>query len=402
MMTNKADARARARIIATRGALKADRMAGFRQTNSALDAILANTATTERGIAASQTVANARTVAALHRISGRASSRGSAIARATGKAERSQYGSVAGAAADRQSSALEASRAASQALQAGERGAGNVGVKGATDVLGIVRAGVKEAAAGAKGQLADALAYRARQDASVIANMQQARLQAQLEFKNWKRQQEYLAKQEQKDTSGALGGVRQAADTAGDAAVFFRQQMAENPGSSASDLVSAYHDKFGSLGGSEDPLLNILAGNVVKSTNEEGRTIDGYTREDDLHDTMRALSTLYPNFGKARPAVQKLILASFKAYDTARDADEKERAAQALDAATAQLTGKEVVGGTGTDRYVRTDVVGGTGTDRFQPAPDQLISKSGKPIHYVYGQPMYDSNGQIVPLEDRP
>lgn len=327
-MTRKSDAQARARIIATRGALKADRMAGFRQTGSALDAIYGNLATTTRGIAASQTVANARTMAALERISGRAAKRATGIARSTGKAERNAYGSVAGAAADRQSHGLEAAAKASALTLKGEVGAGKVGVKGAADVLGIISAGAQEAKAGAAGQLADALAYRARQDAQVIAGMQQARMQANLEFQNWKRQQDYLRKLEEKDASGKLQGVGTYADEMTRASSGMRVLLENGDYTNPDQLVTDYTTQNGQpLDDNEKAALNVLARQLMTNHVYGGQG----DRQDEVDAVMRSMHVLYPSWSGQRDRIQKAVTGGLNAVYAGATADAAEQRANWLD-----------------------------------------------------------------------
>jgi hypothetical protein len=338
MMANRADTKAKAKIIATRQMLAATREKGFRTTGSALDAIYGNLATTSKGIAASQTVANARTAAALERISGRTDRRVSGIARRAGAQERNLFGAVAGAAADRQTGVLEAAVSASKATLKGERQAGAVGIRGAADVVGIIQAGAKEARAGAAGQLADALQYRAKQDASIVAEMQKARLDANLQFQTWKRQQQYLAKQEAADKTGSLGGVVTVTQTATEAATWMRKQMAANPGWNAMQLAEAYSASFPSDPNAA-PMLTLLAQRVWHSVSN-GQTIDGYTREDEAHDIQQAVHTLYPNFGKHRDDINRTITQGLRAGY----ADVAATAAEEVAASTPSLHGWDQAG----------------------------------------------------------
>jgi hypothetical protein len=335
-----ANDRAKAKIQATRKDLAQARMAGFHTTSDALASIYGNLATTQHGIARSQTVANRRVTDALARLSGKTN-------RATGRlisgekaAAANQYGAVAAAGQDKASGTLEAHGKAAGLTLAGEGKAGAVGVKGAASVLDIIKAGAATARAGAKGQLADALAYRAQNDAQVVAGLQQARLTAQLQFQTWKKQQDYLAKQQAKDTTGALGGVRTVADTAGDASVWLREWFAANPGQNAAAAIGAYTSSH-YLDPNAQPMLGMLANSVAASVDENGQTKAGYTRADETKDVMQAVHTLYPNFAKVKDTVAKVISSRWDSYD----ADAAAKAAE--DAANKGADGRYVAPGSG-------------------------------------------------------
>jgi hypothetical protein len=373
-----ANDRAKAKIQATRKDLAQARMAGFHTTSDALASIYGNLATTQHGIARSQTVANQRVTDALARLSGKTN-------RATGRlisgekaAAANQYGAVAAAGQDKSSGTLEAHGKAAGLTLAGEGKAGAVGVKGATSVLDIIKAGAATARAGAKGQLADALAYRAQNDAQIVAGMQQARMTAQLQFQTWKKQQDYLAKQQAKDTTGTLSGVRTVADTAGDASVWLREWFADpaNAGKTAADAIGAYTGSH-YLDPNAQPMLGMLANSVAASVDENGQTKAGYTRADETKDVMQAVHTLYPNFAKVKDTVAKVISSRWDAYDSQKAADALNPPSDhpAEDAALADHAALEqgltpVGGGIYTDRNgVRYKAVpSGTGNFSFTPA----------------------------------
>ena len=302
-----ANQKAKAGIIATRKLLKGERMAGFKATGSALDAVYGNLSTTQAGIGRSQTIANQKTMAALARLAGKTDRATGRIVRGSEAKAANQYGSVIGAAVDRQSGTLEAHAAAASAALRGEKAAGKVGAKGAADVLGILKAGAATAKAGAAGQLADALQYRAKNDAQIVAGMQQARMEANLQFETWKRQQDYLKKQEEKDQAGALGGIVQATNTSATASAFMRNFLSENPGATAPEAMAEYQKQYGVVEAAV-PLLTLISQNVYSSVDPAtGQTRAGYTRENESQDLVAALHTLYPTFAQQKQAVFRTI-----------------------------------------------------------------------------------------------
>jgi hypothetical protein len=324
-MMATANQKAKASTIATRKLLRQDRMAGFKATGSALDAIYGNLSTTQAGIGRSQTIANQKTMAALARLAGKTDRATGRIVHGSEAKAANQYGSVIGAAVDRQSGTLEAHAAAAGMALHGEVAAGKTGARGATNVLAITKAGAKAAAAGAAGQLADALQYRAKNDAQIVAQMEQARMEANLQFQTWKRQQDYLKKQEEKDTRGALGGITQATNTSATASAFMRNWLAENPGASAPEAMAAYTEKYGAVEAAV-PLLTLISQNVYSSVDPEtGQTRAGYTREDETHDLVSALHTLYPTFADQKKAVFRTIDSALAAGYTADLASQLER-----------------------------------------------------------------------------
>ena len=423
-----ANQKARARIRATRQDLAQARTGGFKTTGSALDAIYANLATTQGGIGKTQTVASQRALAAVARIAGR-TNRASARQATKGQGA---FGAVAGAAADRQNRSVEANVKAGRTALGADLGATKTQAKGAADVLGILQAGATAAQAGAKGQLADALAYRARQDASVVADMQKARLDAQLQFQTWKRQQDYLKRQETKDKTGSLGGVSAVADTAGDAAVWFREYMQQNPGATAQAALNAYQ-AANYVDANAAPMLGLIANKVYQSVDPAtGLTRDGYTRVDETRDIMQAVATLYPNFGKVHDKVASVISSRWDAWDAGNTAKAAEDAARTaanpppdgtpvLDPQKAQ----RIVTRRGGDASQTRQVTVAYGPDAGQThtidengyvvtdqpkvtdgvaATDTSFgtTQSGRQYRLVGGNPYYIDTGYIVPADDLP
>jgi hypothetical protein len=211
-----------------------------------------------------------------------------------------QARNIAGAAAPLAAPILKQAKGHAAAANIAMQGAARAGVtvaKGGQTILGILQAGAATAQAGAQGQLADALAYRARDDARLIADRQNLILQSKLEYQNWRRQQDYLKKQADEDATGKLTGVHQVATLAVDAAVAFRRALLDDPSKSVADLVADFAEGDPSIGQNETFVLQKLAHEIKSSVDPNtGETIGGYGRGEEAADIYRSVLQLYPDY----------------------------------------------------------------------------------------------------------
>jgi len=229
----------RAGNLASAAGMRQARMAGFSSTTDLIDSIMGNAAGGVAGASAKLTRQNSRQLTALAALADRTRA-GNARAVNGGQREAANLfgGAVAGLTAPEFGRAAGHSKAAQIALTGAARGA-VTSARGGGLAMGIMAQGVEAAAAGAQAQTADALLYRAKNDAQIIADRQNMMLQAQLDFQNWKRQQDYLKKQEEGDKTGAWQGVSQVADTAVTASIAMQKELADNPDATVDDLIDA-------------------------------------------------------------------------------------------------------------------------------------------------------------------
>lgn len=229
-------------------ALERDRMSDFRFAGSQLDAIYGALAKTRRKVGKRITSQNARI---LDRMAGIVARQRQGSRRVTGaQAESvSRYGgAIAGAVGEQFKPATTMARTGKADALAGQA----VGLKEAkTDqtILGIAEAGAAEARAGADYALAQALAERTNQDVTLIAQQKhdlamakiQQRFQlaamekqADLDYANWKKQQEFLQ-------GGAAGVLGQQASTTGETLAALmpevRAALADSPEASVQDIL---------------------------------------------------------------------------------------------------------------------------------------------------------------------
>lgn len=190
----------RANIIATRKVLAQSRRQGFKYTQNVLEGIFSNLRTTSNSYSAQLASDQARQLDALRRLSSRTQNRMTSIGSRTAASVRNRYGSAIAAGTDL--SALSARpKAAAKALKGYSR-AGNLLAQGNAAASGTLSSGLKQARAAADYALAQALQYRARNDAQLIAQQklalgeaklqyaaqrEMAKLAARLEFENYKK-----------------------------------------------------------------------------------------------------------------------------------------------------------------------------------------------------------------------
>ncbi len=296
-------AKQRASTAATRKVYAQDRMSDFKYTSNVVDAALKNLMSAGGKLRGGLTAQQAKQMTALETMRARnQAAQGGAVDRIGNTVSR-LYGSATAGAITPEIRRAEGLAEGSIITQAGTVRAGEQVQKGGSQVMDILMGGVAEAGAAAKYQTAEALKYRAQEDAKLIAEQQfalkQARLDAQLQFATWKKQQDYLAKQEE-EAAGGMAGLKQVVNSATEAASWMRTYRAENPDKTVQDLVTDYQTEFGNLGEGETQFLMQVARMVKQSTDDDGMTVHGYTRADEANDLQSVIRTLYPNFRPAK------------------------------------------------------------------------------------------------------
>jgi hypothetical protein len=190
--------------------------------------------------------------------------------------------------------------------------------------MDILNAGITEAKYAAKYQTAEALQYRAKEDAKLLADqanqIRMMQLQAKMEFDTWKKQQDYLQKTEDA-SQGALQGLNVTTTTAASASADFRTWLVDDPELTADELVAKYQETNGSLGENERLVLTAVARSVKGSVNSAGKTVKGYSTEDEAREVVDALLLLYPNFGGERDRILKTITSQLKAGYSAAEVE---------------------------------------------------------------------------------
>lgn len=319
--SNMGFAKQRANIMASKAAYKQDRLAGFRVTNDIVGNIFGNLKTTMRGVGSELTSSNARQLTALQRLASRSGkSNARVIDNARGTAA-GLYGIAGVAGAKPALDAAAAVAKGSKVALGGQVKAGKTLANSQATVLGIMGAGVAEAQAGAKAQTADALAYRAKEDAKLIASqqleLQKMKLQAQLDIDTYKKK---LALDE-KAAGGGSDGLTAVASF-GVQAFAPLQELFNKPGNEDKSAAEIAQEYIKTLGGENlDPnaiaLINSLASQMAlagagpgnKGSIKPGETASFLTSQ--LTDT---LDILYPNYSKHSKEVEKLLKAQLSVY----------------------------------------------------------------------------------------
>lgn len=310
-------ARMRANIAASRGAYKQSRMQGFKITNDINDAIFGNLKTTMRGIGSELTSSNARQLKSLQQLARRsATSQKRTISKAQGTAA-NLYG-IAGVAGAKPT--LDAARAVAKGSKvqlAGAQRAGKTLANSQATVMGIMNAGVKEAQAGATAQTADALAYRAKEDAKLIAasqlELQKMRLQSQLDLETYKKK---LALDE--NASGS-SGVTQVASFAVQAFPALREAFNDpaNEGKTTQEIAAEYISKTGIQDANAISLINSLASSMAVAgagPQNPGSIAPSEVQSFVTNQLTDTLNTLYPNYAKHSKDVEKMLKAQLSVY----------------------------------------------------------------------------------------
>lgn len=195
-----------ANISAQRKLLNQSRGAEFKYSQDVLGGIYGNLKSTVGGFGAKLTSAQGRQLGALTQLAANQKAASGRITRGAGRAVAGNYGGVIGSAmAPALKSVAVKGKAGGKAI-AGAVGGGKLLAQGNEAAMQTLGQGVQLAQAGASSNLADALRYRAKNDASLIAQEQmsldQMRLQNQLDIENYKKK---LQIQEAHANGGSAG-----------------------------------------------------------------------------------------------------------------------------------------------------------------------------------------------------
>ena len=164
----------KATIKASRRVANIDRRADFSMADAGLDSIFANLLTTQQGVARSLGSTNDRILSGMERLSDKGAAQSKrGVARAGARAL-NLFGSALGGVVEQNLGPAEAIAAATAAQGKAAVGAGKLAAKGASTALDIQESAASEAQAGADYQLAQALGYRAKSDAALVAQQQTA------------------------------------------------------------------------------------------------------------------------------------------------------------------------------------------------------------------------------------
>lgn len=336
--------KSRATIAATRAMLSKTRRQGFRLTSDIVAGIYGNLGTTEAGLSANLTGQNARSMAAIAKLQAKQVAGSRRAVGGTAATIASRYGSAMVGAAAPTLDQARGHASGGRATLAGIGGAGRTTAENAAAAMGIEQAGARTAEAGAVAQTADALLYRAKNDASLIAQqqlaIQQMRAQAALQYKYQVKYQEYLKKQEDKDPAGNLTGMTTAASTVADAAAGLHEVFnemtpeGEYKFDSPAAVAMQYFAEQGILPDSnEGKAILVLARNLWNAgAGAHSGAITAGSKPYVLSAISTTFDTLYPNFSKHSDAIIAAVRAQLAsgALETFAQADDKRKAAEWL------------------------------------------------------------------------
>jgi hypothetical protein len=220
----------RTSIQAQQKVLNRDRMSDFKVTAQGLDAIVANMLTTQTGLGTKLSNVNQRGLEAMSRIAGRSDQRLNRTVNVGENIISNRYGTAV--AADPNLLAGVRRTASSQGkVNAGQVKAGELQMRGANEAHDIIAAASEAAANSGTYELAQALRYRAKNDAELIAaqktELAKMKLQSQLEWDMFKKQQDYQNKQLAK---AQLQGIGLITDTAPGALFNLQTAIMQNDG----------------------------------------------------------------------------------------------------------------------------------------------------------------------------
>lgn len=222
----------KADIKASAIAMRADRMGEFKWTQSALQGVYKNLGTTLGGGRAGMTGEQARLLGKLASLKQNQGTRSRAIAGNAKANVASLYGSATAGSLGTALGSVKAAGKAGRQTVGGQVAAGGILARGDQAAYTTLEQGVQMAKAGAKGQLADALAYRAKNDASLIAQrqlaMDQMRLQNQLDIQNYKKKLALQSGTAGNAAASALANV--ASDTVPSLIGYFNDKSLANGG----------------------------------------------------------------------------------------------------------------------------------------------------------------------------
>lgn len=339
-MAKKQFIRALANVQKSGRALRRDRESDFRVTSGVVDAIFGNLATTANGIGQTLGASNRRQTAALRAIARRTARDQNIVMRGAVSDITNAYGAGFEGIARQDLGVAKATLVKKAQDAAAASDAGGAIARSGKDMMGILGSGIQEAKYAANYATAQALNYRAKNDEQLVAQMthdvQMARLQAQLDFSNWKKQQEYMQNLEEGKGGAGYQGMTLVAEHMSTASPKLRAMFAENPDANVGDVVQEYVQKYGVSNENEIQALTALASSIKAQGiyKGSGNEQPGYDREVDA--VMDSLLTLYPNFRGHRKDLEKLVVARLKVLYNMSDQDAQAAAAQAVAGTTSE------------------------------------------------------------------
>lgn len=225
--------RAQANIQALAHVTNADRNADFHVTQAGLDAITQNLLTSQAGLGRSLSGANARSLAAMQRISGKSSARLDRITKVGENIVSNRYGSAVASDPNLFAGTKRVAQASGK-VSTGQVKAGELQAKGGNEAMDIIGAAAQGAASSAQYELGQALSYRAKNDAELIAQqrlaLQQTKLQADLQRQQYMWEQKQAQKTAEKTQNGATRAlISQTAPSVATYSQELSSWMADNP-----------------------------------------------------------------------------------------------------------------------------------------------------------------------------
>lgn len=313
-------------------AMRRDRESDFRVTSGVVDAIFGNLSTTSAGLSRSMQGVNQEQVQALRALARRSAKQTRAASKGAVKDIVQSFGTGFEGVARQDLQVERATGAKARTDAATAAQAGGAVARSGLEVMSIMDKGIAEAAHAADYATAQALNYRVKNDETLVAQMthdiQMARLQAKLDFDNWKRQQEYLQKLEEGKSGGAYQGMTLVAEHMATASSHLRAMFAADPDANVSDIVQEYVQKYGVANEAETVVLNALAASIKQQGIFTGGQEPGRAAEVDA--IMDSLLTLYPNYRGHRKELQKLIELKLRTIYNMSAEEARTAAAQAV------------------------------------------------------------------------
>ena len=338
---------ARADLLATKKLLKGATKSEYKYTQDVLGSIYGNLGSTLGGGRAALTTEQKRLTGALSALKQNQS-------RVSGQQERNTrnvvsrlYGTSTAGAVKPALDTVAVTGAAGTKAVGGQVAAGGILARGNEAAYTTLEQGARAAEAGAQGMLADALTYRAKDDARLIAEqqlaitqqrftMQQMRLQNKLDLKNYEKK--LALEDEAAGTGGQISAI--AGLAAGAAPELWNEfmQWRNADGTVVADQASVHQNDQGQWVDSEDNLVHaptageavnaVVLNGAIQDTNEialiaaiaramhsagAGHVAGAYSAEpEDLTKAItQRLSFMYPDAGKYLSTIENIVGASF-------------------------------------------------------------------------------------------
>lgn len=291
----------RADIIATRKALSGARVGEYKWTASALGSINGNLNSTLGGGRANLSAEQARMLGKLSALKQNQDKRSRAITRGAKANVSSMYGSAIGGANRVGQSTVAAAGKGARMAVAGQAGAGGILARGDKAAMATLQQGATAAASAADAQLADALAYRAKNDASLVAQQQlqldQMRLQNKLDIQNYKAKLALQAKADGSAGNAAASALANvAADTVPSLIGYFNDPSlaVANPNSvSPAEAAAAWAVANGVDPNSAQYQVVLAAAQAIRASNDANG--GSYDPADISNSVTQQLAIMYPD-----------------------------------------------------------------------------------------------------------